>query len=249
MIISPHPAPMRGAYRDRHGRRRGLRWTRGRRKTGAVHAYGEIVWSRSPDAGIKSCGTFRKATVARKPGAPRRARISRNTIAQGMPGCLGCPVVACVRKSAISWHARLAGAVSIRHSLRPPLMRVCTFRKIRAFQAAAAKTHALTYSLRQRAILQPQACASNRFGAARDLRVHAMGEFNRSIAKSDRRALVRPAAGCINGGRYHLPIDSNDRFCPNSSSLRGKRRPSRALRTLGPGQLQFTSRCTTACGQ
>ena len=37
----------------------------------------EVVWSRSPDAGIKLCGRFREATVANKPGAPRRSRISR----------------------------------------------------------------------------------------------------------------------------------------------------------------------------
>jgi len=42
----------------------------------------------------------REATAANKPGTPRRARISRKTIAQGTPDCLGCPVVACVRKSA-----------------------------------------------------------------------------------------------------------------------------------------------------
>jgi hypothetical protein len=40
----------------------------------------------------------RKATVARKPGTPRRSRISRKTIAQGMPDCLGCPVLlACAK--------------------------------------------------------------------------------------------------------------------------------------------------------
>ena len=47
----------------------------------------EIVWSRSPDAGIKFlAGRFAGATAANKPGTPRRARISRKTIAQGVPG-------------------------------------------------------------------------------------------------------------------------------------------------------------------
>ena len=30
-------------------------------------ADGEAVWSRRPDAGVKSCGIFREATVARQP--------------------------------------------------------------------------------------------------------------------------------------------------------------------------------------
>jgi hypothetical protein len=117
----------------------------------------------------------------------------------------GCPDVACVRKMHSFLHARFAGAACIRHSLRPPLMRVGMMRKTRARRAAAAKTHALTYSLRQRAILQPQACASKESGAARDQRVHAMGEFNRSIAKSDRRALAR-ASGCRLHQRWALPF-------------------------------------------
>src|SRR5690242_13684674 len=37
-----------------------------------------------------------------------------------MPDCLGCPVVAGVSKVHFSLHAELAGAASIRHSLRPP---------------------------------------------------------------------------------------------------------------------------------
>jgi hypothetical protein len=37
--------PMRGAGRDRHETRGGMRWTRRRRMTNAVVAYGEYVWS------------------------------------------------------------------------------------------------------------------------------------------------------------------------------------------------------------
>ena len=81
-------------------------------------ADGEIVRSRSPDAEIK----FRRAllavtTVANKPGTPGRTRISRNTIAQGMPDCFGVPVVTCLRAFFIARKA--AGAPSARHSLRP----------------------------------------------------------------------------------------------------------------------------------
>jgi len=43
----------------------------------SILADGEIVLSWPPDAGVKSCGTFRKATVAKKPGTPGRPRISR----------------------------------------------------------------------------------------------------------------------------------------------------------------------------
>ena len=74
-----------------------------------------------------------------------------------------------------------------------------------ARRAAVRQMHGLTHSLRQRAILQPQACASSACGAARDLRVHAMGEFNRPIAESDRRALAR-ASGCRLHQRWALPF-------------------------------------------
>ena len=80
-----------------------------------------------------------QATVANKPGTPRRTRISRKPIAQGMPDCLGCPVVACVRQSAFSWHARLAGAVSIRHSLRPLSFEGRCSYKTRADRAAGMR--------------------------------------------------------------------------------------------------------------
>jgi hypothetical protein len=58
MISSTHPVSTRGAYRDRHGRgRRGAVDAAGVQRacapTNASAAYGEIVRSRSPDAGIK----------------------------------------------------------------------------------------------------------------------------------------------------------------------------------------------------
>src|SRR5262245_34206603 len=87
-------------------------------RTSRAFADGEIVWSWSPEAGIKFCGTYRRTTVANKPGAPRRARISRNTIAQGMPVDPAEPVVTaacffCCR--------RAMGEAITRHSLRPPI--------------------------------------------------------------------------------------------------------------------------------
>jgi hypothetical protein len=50
-------------------------------ETKRTDADGEVVWSYPPDAGDKLCETFREATVATKPGSPRRACISRKTIA------------------------------------------------------------------------------------------------------------------------------------------------------------------------
>jgi len=99
------------------------------------------VWSCPPDAGVKPCETFRKATVANKPGTPGRARSSRKTIAQGMPDCLGCPVVACVRKMHSFLHARLAGAASIRHFLRPRLSRDDERCITRAKRVAGTRSH------------------------------------------------------------------------------------------------------------
>jgi hypothetical protein len=39
------PAHTKGAFRDRHGRRVGMRWTPMARKTNALEADGEAVWS------------------------------------------------------------------------------------------------------------------------------------------------------------------------------------------------------------
>jgi hypothetical protein len=87
-------------------------------QTSAFDADGEVALSRPPDAGVKSRATKHEATVARTPGAPRRPRISRKPLRRGCR-LFGCPVVSCVRKVHYSLHARLAGAASIRHSLRP----------------------------------------------------------------------------------------------------------------------------------
>ena len=55
--------------------------------TSVADAYGEVVWSRRPDAGVKSCGKAREAMVARKPGRQGERDISRKTIARGRPEC------------------------------------------------------------------------------------------------------------------------------------------------------------------
>src|SRR5689334_18975921 len=55
--------------------------------------------SRGPDLPTlgSSSWTIPRATEAIKPGTPRRARISRKTIVQGMPDRFGVPVVTCLR--------------------------------------------------------------------------------------------------------------------------------------------------------
>jgi len=94
-----------------------MRWTRRYRQASDKGADGEIAWSWRPDAGVKSWrAILSKATGAIKPGTPGRARISRNTIAQGMPECSAyLSRLACVLSSLL--HARLAGA--FRHPAFP----------------------------------------------------------------------------------------------------------------------------------
>jgi len=70
-------APPRGAYRDRHGTWRGMRWTRSCATAKRNDADGKSVWSRSPDAGIKLAEDSRQATVATKPGHRGERAISR----------------------------------------------------------------------------------------------------------------------------------------------------------------------------
>jgi hypothetical protein len=114
--------PARGAYRDRHGR---WAWdAMDAAVSGAVDArtndtatYGEVAWSWRPDAGAKS----RRAHVLRGDGgkrarSPRRARISRKTVAQGRPDDPPVPVVL----PRAFCCTRTMGAVGTRPSLRPP---------------------------------------------------------------------------------------------------------------------------------
>src|SRR5262249_1360814 len=85
-----------------------MRWTRRRRLAGGADADGKVVWSCPPDAGVKLACDSGPATEATKPGlrrSPGRARISRNTIAQGMPDRSGEPVV--TNSRVFVFHARL----------------------------------------------------------------------------------------------------------------------------------------------
>src|SRR5690348_8285227 len=60
-------------------------------------AYGEIVWSWRRDPGATLAANMPLTTGARKAASPGRARISRQTIARGRPGCLGCTCLIRVR--------------------------------------------------------------------------------------------------------------------------------------------------------
>src|SRR5262244_24413 len=88
--------------------------SRGRRHPGGRRSRVVLVprrWDQPP-------GQEPGGTEANKPGTPGSARISRKTIAQGMPDVLALPVVTaacffCCR--------RAMGAACTRHSLRPLL--------------------------------------------------------------------------------------------------------------------------------
>ena len=117
------PIPARGAYRDRHERWDGMRWTRQRwramrsqgglqlcerctaRKTNDADAYGKTVWSWHPllvssrrrccgPTGLR-CNLNPLATVTRRIRRRGERDISRKAIAQGMSDCLRCPVCSC----------------------------------------------------------------------------------------------------------------------------------------------------------
>jgi hypothetical protein len=96
------PLSNRGAFRDRHGRWGGMRWT--------CSAVGRTAWARTaksrgpdpPTLGSSQWGDL-LATEAIKPGTPGRARISRKTIANSRTfylrtrgcGCGQAPGIPC----------------------------------------------------------------------------------------------------------------------------------------------------------
>jgi len=62
---------------------------RGDARTKAALADGKGVWSWPPDAGVKLAEVIRQRRRQSKPGLRGEPAISRNTIAQGMPACVG----------------------------------------------------------------------------------------------------------------------------------------------------------------
>src|ERR1700752_1089040 len=68
---------------------------------------GEVVWSWRRDPGVyplRLCGDGNGDNKGRSPG---RARISRQTIARGKPGCLGCTCQTRVRSLSTIAHGNL----------------------------------------------------------------------------------------------------------------------------------------------
>src|SRR6266851_8009207 len=78
--LTPRVSPERGAARDRHETRGGMRWTRKLRLTSAADADGEVVWSWRPDAGVKLAGSIPPMTVARKPVHRGEHEVSRKPL-------------------------------------------------------------------------------------------------------------------------------------------------------------------------
>ena len=77
--IACHPVPPGGAFRERHERRDGLRWTRRRARRAMPKRTGEVVWFRHPN-GRCQVRVKARATVAKVQGSPRRARISHKPL-------------------------------------------------------------------------------------------------------------------------------------------------------------------------
>ena len=164
---SRHPAPTRGAYRDRHGR-----WVRGAvaaaRRARNKFSQGELAHERrpraderrdrgrqsrvvlAPVAGVKPAEVLRNPTGFAKAFNPpaTEARgirlrgelgISRKPIAQGMPGCSGCTcMLVCVLLALL--HTRPRVPAGTRHSLRPLVLRDKVHGKARASCAARMRS-------------------------------------------------------------------------------------------------------------
>src|SRR3981189_3405148 len=93
----------------------------GLRLPSAAFAYGEIVWVRHPDAGVKFEGGQRcpRAMVSRKAGSPGRSRISRKAIAWGRPVCSPLNLYARGQHIPMQHACETAGAARTRPSPRP----------------------------------------------------------------------------------------------------------------------------------
>jgi hypothetical protein len=82
-------------------------------------AYGEVVWSWRRDPGVHIRWPVPAgATVTTKAAHRGEHEVSRQTIARGKPGCLGCTCQTRVHSTLCSAHG-VTGAASARLSLRP----------------------------------------------------------------------------------------------------------------------------------
>jgi hypothetical protein len=143
-----------------------MRWTRSGGLAAPRFADGEGVWSCPPDAGVKSALRSRgRATEANKPGTPGRARYRpKSTIAQGMPDCLGCPVLpACAKCTFLCTpSSRVRPASGIPCAL--PASRATTLTNTRADPAAGTRRCAWRCSRTTKAKGRPKAAVSCKSG-------------------------------------------------------------------------------------
>ncbi|WP_139020601.1 hypothetical protein [Bradyrhizobium sp. ORS 285] len=90
MVHSLRPASARGAYRDRHGTRGGMRWALRvaawlGRADERLEAHVENVWSWHLDADATLVVMMIRRSRGQDSRSPGRVRIRREAIAQGMP--------------------------------------------------------------------------------------------------------------------------------------------------------------------
>ena len=121
MIVCRGPASARGAYRDRHDTRGGMRWAPGVvawlvRADERLGAHVENVWSWHLDADATPAVTMIRRSRGQDSRSPGRVRIRRQSIAQGMPvdgwTCGDCRLLFLLQAG----HGLRPAA---RHSLRP----------------------------------------------------------------------------------------------------------------------------------
>ena len=106
-------------------------------------AYGEIVWVRRPDAGVKFEGRQRglRVMVSQKAGSPGRSRISRKAIAWGRPVCSPLNLYARGQHILLQHACETAGAARTRSSPRPLIFSgQGVLEKLRAGDAARTKS-------------------------------------------------------------------------------------------------------------
>src|SRR5258708_2691806 len=111
------PSRERGVSRSSRTRG-GMRWTRQRARRTRPEADGEVVSFWHPDAGVKLAEATPLTTVSIKRGHRGEHEVSRKTIARGMPVESVCPVVTML-VCFVYFAREAAGALGIRHSLRP----------------------------------------------------------------------------------------------------------------------------------
>ena len=116
------------------------------RLTSVAFAYGEIVWVRRPDAGVKFEGGQRcpRAMVSQKAGSPGRSRISRKAIAWGRPVCSPLNLYARGQHILLQHACETAGAARTRSSPRPRFSRARNSCKPRADHAARMRSRVQT---------------------------------------------------------------------------------------------------------